>query len=235
MLVFVCVFVCVRAHTHADTHTHHFIARPRVSVCLFVFEDCDESTKGQDFVLIPCTRLDVNNTSMGMSKPRVPALTWYSCRAKMRWISRVCARCPHRCVLYAKDMARAVCCRLDTAMRSQDQVRHTMLPQLPKAIPCQLCFRAPLPFLVENVLKLLPPLPISLPVLLPERQLLARRRECAAASFAGFLSGKPPLPVPVDLFAARPQHVDAVAWRQVAFVKPSGYLVCRASCRRVHL
>ena len=108
-------------------------------------------------------------------------------------------------------------------------------PSAPQAIPCQLCFRGPLLFLVENVLKLLPPLPISLPVLLPERQLLARRRECAAASFAGFLSGKPPLPVPVDLFAARPQHVDAVAWRQVAFVKPSGYLVCRASCRRVHL
>ena len=148
LYLFVCLYVCARTHT--DTHTHHCIARPRVSVCLFVFEDCDESTKGQDFVLIPCTRLDVNNTSMGMSKPRVPALTWYSCRAKMRWISRVCARCPHRCVLYAKDMARAVCCRLDTAMRSQDQVRHTMLPQLPKPSLVNFAFVAPCFFLLKT-------------------------------------------------------------------------------------
>ena len=36
-------------------------------------------------------------------------------------------------------------------------------PSAPQAIPCQLCFRGPLLFLVENVLKLLPPLPISYP------------------------------------------------------------------------
>ena len=113
------------AHTHADTHAHHCIARPRVSVCLFAFEGCDKSTKGQDFDLIPCTRPDANNTSKAkilvnlsrspgqyayspqphtlrlpiLSKPRVPALTWYSCRTKMRGMFRVCARCPHRCVL----------------------------------------------------------------------------------------------------------------------------------------
>ena len=164
------------AHTHADTHAHHCIARPRVSVCLFAFEGCDKSTKGQDFDLIPCTRPDANNTSKGkilvnlsrspgqyayspqphtlrlpiLSKPRVPALTWYSCRTKMRWISRVCARCPHRCVLYAKDMARAVCCRLDTAMRSQDQVRLPCSLSSPKPSLVNFAFVAPCFFLLKT-------------------------------------------------------------------------------------